>query len=375
MAKRGHQEGSIRKRADGRWEGRVLLGHREGKAVRPSFYGETRALVKDQISTAVAASSGGVFAVATKKTVGDFLTDWLAAVKPGIREKTYRSYEQLAGLHLTPALGALPLKHLGPEHVQRCLNDLSASGRAPRTVQMVRDVLRMALEHALRLGAVSRNVAKLATAPRVPHKEVQPLSVEEAKAFFKSVENHRLAGLWECAVWTGLRQGELLGLRWSDVDLDKKELRVSRALQYVAGKFSLVEPKTARSRRTINLTEAAVAVLTRHQASQAQEQLLAGADWNASWNLVFATRRGTPLEGSRINRDLKKLLKDAMLRPQRFHDLRHTCASLLLASGVSPRTLMEWMGHSQISLTMNTYAHVMPAAKQDAADKLSALLG
>lgn len=375
MGKRGHQEGSIRRRADGRWEGRVLLGHRDRKAIRPSFYGGSRAEVKDQITKAVSEFNNGTFAVVNNKTVGDFLTDWLDAVKPAVREKTYRSYKQLVELHLKPPLGALKLKNLGPEHVQRCLNALSESGRAPRTVQLVRAVLRIALEHALKLGAVSRNVAKLATAPRVPHKEVQPLTVEEAKAFFKSIKNHRLAGLWQCAVWTGMRQGELLGLRWADVDFAKREVRVSGALQYIGGEFKLVEPKTARSRRTLTLPADVITLLKRHRARQGRERLLAGGDWDGSWDLVFTTRTGRPLEGARINRDLKLLLKKADLPPQRFHDLRHTCASLLLASGTAPRMVMEWLGHSQIGITMNIYAHVMPAAMQEAADKLAALLG
>ncbi len=225
----------------------------------------------------------------------------------------------------------------------------------------------------MKWGVVGRNVATLAEPPRSVRRPVQPLTAEQARAFIYFSRDDRLGSLFAVAILTGLRQGELFGLRWQDVDLTAGTLAVRHALQRIGGKPTLVEPKTERSRRTLTLPAAALAALKAQRVRQIEERLLAGDRWQ-DWGLVFASTIGSPLEPSNVAARLHKLLVDAGLLRQRFHDLRHCCASLLLSQHVPPRVVMDVLGHSQIALTMNTYSHVMPAMLKDAANALDAAL-
>ena len=272
--------------------------------------------------------------------------------------------------------------------MQTFLNDQHRGGRilksyqdqesprtlTPRTVQYIYAVLRRALNQAMRWGMVPRNVAALVTPPRVIRQEVQPFTPQQARNFLGMIATHRLRPLVAVALSCGLRQGEALGLRWVDgVDLDQGVLHVRHALQTVGGTRRLVELKTARSRRTLTLPAELVTLLRAHRTRQRERRLAAGPQWHET-GFVFTTRDGQPLDGGNVTRDFKKLLATAGLPPLRFHDLRHSCASFLLAQGVSPRVVMEILGHSQISLTMNTYAHVLPSLQTEAAHRMNALL-
>ncbi len=196
---------------------------------------------------------------------------------------------------------------------------------------------------------------------------------DEARAFLGAARGDDLEALYRLALSTGLRQGELLGLKWEDLNIDGAELRVNHALQRFGGALHLVPPKTVRSRRSVPIPALAVETLRTHRARQRDARLLAGARWHET-GLVFATKWGTPIEPTNATRSFKRLLARAGLRQIRFHDLRHSCATLLLVQGVSPRVVMEILGHSQISLTMNTYSHVIPALQREAAARLDALL-
>ena len=228
--------------------------------------------------------------------------------------------------------------------------------------------------HGLKWGLVARNAASLVDGPRVPHSEIQPFTPEEARSFLEAVKQERLAGLYCVAIAAGLRQGEALGLTWEDIDLEAGTVSVRQALHYARGAFHLVEPKTPRSRRTIALPAVAVAALRRHRARHAEERLAAGSLWENDWGLVFTTTAGRPLQGPAVTRGFQQVLARAGLRRQRFHDLRHACASLLLSEGVHPRVVMETLGHSQIGLTMNTYSHVLPALQREAAERMDRVL-
>lgn len=223
---------------------------------------------------------------------------------------------------------------------------------------------------------MSRNVARLAEPPRLPHREVHSLTVDQARVLLEAIRGERLEGLYLVALGTGLRQGEILGLGWAEVDHRAGTLTVCHALQRVAGSLTLVEPKSATSRRTIALPGFVAAALRAQQNRQRRERLLAGSRWHEDpRELVFTTTIGTPLDGITVTRRFQALLVTAGLPRQRFHDLRHACASILLAQGVAPRVVMETLGHSQISLTLNTYSHVIPALGRAAADEMDAALG
>jgi len=209
--------------------------------------------------------------------------------------------------------------------------------------------------------------------PRVRQTEVQPYTPEEAKKLLDELKDDRLSALYSAALAVGLRQGEALGLRWPDVDLDAGTLAVRNSLQRIDGKLQLVEVKTLKSRRTITLPKVATDALRKHRARQEQERQLAGTRWQEG-SFVFTTSIGTPLEGSTVTHRFQAALKTAGLRRIRFHDLRHSCATLLLAQGVHPRVIMEILGHSQIGVTMNLYPHVLPAMRKEVVGQMDAIL-
>jgi integrase len=307
-------------------------------------------------------------------TVGSFLQQWLREVaKPSVRPWTYHGYEVHVRLHISPVLGTLALERLEPIHVQSLINRKLKDGLSPKTVRYIRGTLRTALNQAVRWGLVARNAAALVDGPRVPAHEIQPFSPDEARTFLAAAKGHRLEALYSVAMTLGLRQGEALGLRWRDVDLQMGYLRVARQLQRFDGVFQLVEPKTARSRRTIVMPPTITRVITEHRIRQDAEREAAGPRWK-DWGLVFTRSDGQPLDGTVVTHQFHRFLEQAGLPQRRFHDLRHSCATLLLAQGVSPRVVMEILGHSQIALTMNTYTHVVPDLRRDAAARMELLL-
>ncbi len=348
-----------------------------GESAPPSLLSRTRSAVRDRLRGPASPNQAGLPADGAELTVGAFLEGWLTEVaRLTVRPRTYVSYRYVVGFHLTPGLGDLPLASLSPADVQTFLNAKSASGLSPRTVGYLRGVLRGALGHAERTDLVSRNVARLARPPRIPRRRVSPLSVEQVRTFVTAIGGDRLEALYLVALGVGLRQGEILGLRWSDVDLDGGTLTVRHALARIEGRLVLVEPKSATSRRVVPLPAFVRDALVAHRDRQAQEPLpLRPAPPDAFADLVFVTTHGTPLDGITITRRFQHILAAARLPHQRFHDLRHACASLLLAQGVPARVVMETLGHSEISLTLNTYSHVMPSVGREAAERMDQLLG
>ncbi len=374
MSRRGNNEGSIYRRKDGRWASTINLGWQDGKLRRKTFYGVTRQMVQEKLTDALHTFHQGLPITTERQTVGNFIERWLEdSVKPSLRPKTYASYSQVARLYLLPYIGRISLQKLTPQQLQAFLNNRVADGLSPRTVQYTHAVLRRALGQAMKWGLVPRNVALLVDLPRMSAREVEPLSPEQVKVFLKEIRGDRLETLYLVAMGVGLRKGELLGLRWEDVDLDADTLNVRVALQRIDGALRLVDLKTRRSRRTVALPQLVVKALKSHRVRQIEERLAAGDAWQ-EFGFVFTTTIGTPLEPRNVTRHFHQALEKSGLPRQRFYDLRHTCASLLLAQGIQPRVLMEILGHSQISLTMNTYAHVMPQLEREAAEKMDAAL-
>jgi integrase len=377
VVRRGPNEGTIRERADGRWEARVLISEPDGRRVRRSLLGRTRTQVRDKLRDALRDEAAGRSMPSDRLTVGVFLHQWLEdTVRPSTRPSTFSSYASIVRLHLEPGLGRLPLARLSPQQVQAFLNAESASGLSPRSVAMERAVLRGALGRAERWGLVTRNVAKLAEPPRVPRRQITPLSPEQARTFLEAIRGDRLDALYLVALGVGLRQGEILGLAWPDLDLAAGTLTVRHALQRVEGKLILVEPKSVTSHRTVALPALVHEALRAHRIRGLQERLGAGTRWHDDpRDLVFVSTVGTPLDGITVTRRFQALLKTAGLPHQRFHDLRHAAASMMLTQGVAARVVMETLGHSQISLTLGTYSHVSPALGRAAAERMNDLLG
>jgi integrase len=248
-------------------------------------------------------------------------------------------------------------------------------------VSHIRAVLRAALQRAVKWGMVSRNAAALADGPRVPERPMVSISPTDAADILVAVAGTPLEALVALTLFTGLRQGEALGLRWSDVDLDANTVRVRMALRRLRGvpgdatRLELAEPKTARSRRTVDFPPVVAEALRAHRVGQLRRRIAAGAAWREPIpDLVFTRATGGPLDGPGVTHGLQVALEAAGLPRRRFHDLRHACATLLLASGTDIAVVRDILGHSTIALTANTYAAVLPALQRDAARRLEALV-
>jgi integrase len=270
-------------------------------------------------------------------------------------------------MHVCPTLGSTKLSALTPAHVQGLFRQKLDDGLAPKAVKYIHTTLHRALRQAVRWGLVPRNAAAEADPPRVVTPEMRPLSPIQARTLLQAAKGNRLEALYVLAVTTGMRQGELLGLGWEDVDLECRTVRVRRTLTLARGGPHLTEPKTRGSRRSIRLTASAVDALERHRERQEAEGAAAGGVWNA-WDLVFCTKRGTPVRRDNLHdKHWKPLLGRVGLPDIRFHDLRHTCATLLLTKTVHPKIVSEMLGHSSVSITLDTYSHVIPGLQEVAA--------
>ena len=368
--KRGNGEGSVYRRKDGRWVGQYLVYLPSGPKYR-YIYAKTRKEAAQKLTKAMADRNGGIVFDDEKLTVSDFLDVWLCdCAKAAVRVSTFERYRSIADLHISPALGRLRLKSLTPAHVQGFYRGRLDSGLSPATVQKIHVVLHKALSQAVRWSLVPRNVTEAATAPRPSPKEMHPLSAEEARKLLEAARGDRLEALWVLAVHTGMRQGELLALKWTDVDLEAGKISVRRTLTREGGHYTLGEPKTKRSRRTVKLTGAAAEALRSHLSRQMADMERLGALYRDQ-GLVFTTDSGAPLNPSNVrNRNLRRLLPRAELPPIRFHDLRHTCATLLLSKNVHPKIVQEILGHATVAITLDTYSHVLPGMGDQAASAL-----
>lgn len=367
MGKRGNGEGSVYQRKDGRWVGQYLVYLPSGPKYR-YIYAKTRKLAAEKLAKAIADRNGGIVFDDENLTVSDFLDVWLSdCVKDTIRISTFERYKSIANLHISPALGRLRLKALTPAHVQGFYRGRLDSGLSPATVQKIHVVLHKALSQAVKWSLVPRNVTESATAPRPSPKEMRPLSAEEVRKLLGTARGDRLEALWVLAVHTGMRQGELLALKWADVDLEAGKVSVRRTLTRESGHYTLGEPKTKRSRRTVKLTSAATEVLRAHLSRQMEDMDRLG-DLYTDQGLVFTSDSGSPLNPSNVrNRNLRRLTRKAGLPQIRFHDLRHTCATLLLSKNVHPKIVQEMLGHATVAITLDTYSHVLPSMGDQAA--------
>jgi integrase len=374
--KRGNGEGSIYRRRDGRWVGQYLVHTAKGPQYR-YLYGKTRAVVAEKLTRAMADRDSGLIFDAGKVTVGDYLDRWLAdTVKGTVRTSTYERNEEIVRLHIKPSLGQVGLKKLTPAHVRGLYSEKLDSGLAPATVRRIHSTLHKALSQAVSDGIVPRNAAYV-KAPRPAPEEIRPLSEDEARAFLDAARQtgERFEALYVLAITTGLRRGELLGLRWDDADLEFGTLRVGRALVREGGRHTLGETKTRRGRRQINLTPRTVNALKKHRKKQLEEKMkLAGL--YKDHGLIFASGVGTPVNPENlVKRSFKPLLKKAGLPEIRFHDLRHTCATLLLSRGVHPKLVQELLGHATIAMTLDTYSHYLPSMGDQAAGAMGNAFG
>lgn len=311
MKRRANGEGSFWKRADGRWIGATYAATNHGGRKRVYVYGKTRSEARQKLTALQRELDRGVRIPEEKWSVHQYLDHWLEhVVKPNRAPKTYQGYELAVRLHIVPKLGKKRLITLSVSDVRQFVAVLEASGMSVRSVQQVHSVLRNALQHALRDEFVLRNVAQLVQVKTPKYEVGRGLSIEQARALLKATKADRFHALYVLAVYLGLRRGELLALRWSDIDLDEGALTVRHTLQRVGGELIFKAPKTRSSHRTIPLPAPCSDALKSHAAKQAAERLKAGTQW-VDDDMVFGTRIGTPMEPDNISRSWYKVRKGA----------------------------------------------------------------
>ena len=355
MAARGD---GITKRADGRFMGRAVVETPTGTK-RKTVYGKTYEDVRKKLNKLRADADGGLVFDPGTLTLGEYLERWLSdSVRDTVRARTYERYEQLVRVHITPAIGRVKLKALTPGHVRGLYREKLEAGLAPRTVQYLHRTLSKALKEATDDAMIPRNAAASVKPPQARKEEIQPLSRDEVRSFLDTVAGDRLEALYVVAISAGLRQGELLGLRWEDLDLDAGVLQVRRTLSETRDGRVFEPPKSGKG-RSVRLTRRAVTALRSHRKQQLEERVNLGPAW-AENGLVFASEAGTPIGGRNLIRHFKIRLQRAGLPDIRFHDLRHTCATLLLRQGVHAKFVQELLGHGDVALTLNVYSHVLP---------------
>lgn len=365
----------ITKRKDGRYVGRYTVHTAEGPQ-RKVIYGNKYKDVEKKLNEARGDAARGITYDAGSITVEEYLARWLAdSVRDTVRQRTYERYESIVRVHLVPAIGGMKLKALTPAHVRGLYRERLDAGLAPRSVLHIHRTLSKALKQAADDGLIPRNAAGPVKPPQPRKEEIRPLDREQVGALFEAAgeAGDRLEALYTLAVTAGLRRGELLGLKWEDVDLDAGTLQVRRTLSEPKGGYIFEAPKSGKG-RSVRLTRRATSALREHRKRQLEERMRMAGLW-ADHGLVFPSSTGTPMSGGNLSRAFKAVLERAGLpNSTRFHDLRHTCATLLLRQGVNPKYVQDLLGHADISLTLNVYSHVLPDMGDAAAGAMDAAL-
>lgn len=374
------RSGSIKKKREGLYLVSVFLG-RDAGGKRQYHYKQikgTKGDAQTYLNGILHSKDTGTFVQPVDVTLNDYLGKWLeTAARPRVSERTHEGYTYLLERHVQPELGNRKLPDVRPLHIQKLYSDMQARGLSARTVRYLHAVLSSALKQAVRWGMLARNPAELVELPRQARKEMHALSPAEAAEFLKAARQDRWGGLFAFALATGMRPEEYLGLQWKDVDLDRGVVTVRRALVWrsTGGGWYFSETKTARSRRQIPLPASTMRALAEHRRQQAAERLKAGATYQQH-DLVFATPEGGPLAPRNLKRrHFRPILEQAKLPADfRLYDLRHSCATLLLAAGEHPKVVSERLGHASITLTLDVYSHVLPTMQEAASQKLESLL-
>ncbi|WP_165423558.1 tyrosine-type recombinase/integrase [Ktedonosporobacter rubrisoli] len=369
---RKNGEGTLFKRKDGRWQASFIPKNGRRKYV----YGKTANEALERLRSAQKEDKEGTLATGPRQKLRDYLVQWLETThKPPLsRHSTYIQYRWAIRRHLAPALGHIQLQKLTPQHVQVFYAKLLQSNLKPSSITVIHAVLHVALENAIKWKLVSYNVASIVTVPKRDRYEPCTLSDAEAQKLIRIVRESGLEAILLMAVTTAMRRGELLSLRWSDIDLDSCTLRIKHTVNRLAG-YGFVEndPKSSYSRRKIVLPHVVIDALKRHQ--ERQNAYKSSAKKWVDRDLVFPNTQGNFLKPDRLLKMFQKALDQADLPHMRFHDLRHSAATILLQMGIHPKVVQELLGHSTIAMTMDVYSHLLPSMHKDAMNGMDDLFG
>lgn len=361
----GHKEGSVYYvEARDRWVAEITL--ETGK--RKKAYCKTKQEAQRKKNEMLRELERGMLATGPQRKLGEYIQDWLENThKSKLRLSVYLNYRKHVK-HIVAGLGDVWLQKLTPQQVQNFLSKKLGEGLSQKYVREMLGVLSLALKNAVKWGYLSRNVCELVTKPRVPKHEIAPLTLEQARCFRQHIQGHRLEVLITTAVVTGMRRGELISLRWSDIDFQRNILQVLHTVDRFTGHgYVESEPKSAAGVRSIRLPGFLVDLLKQHQAQQLERKNKVKT-WEER-DLVFPNTRGGYLHPNRLGEAFRVLLEQAGLPAIRFHDLRHSAATILLSMGVNIKVIQEMLGHSDISITLRVYGHLLPSMQQEAVDK------
>ena len=376
--KRANGEGSIRKRKDGRWEGRYTAGHNleTGKPIYRNVLGKTQAEVKEKLKTAIQETQSLDFSKTGQYTLGQWMDVWYENyAKVKVRPSSHQTYKGYIENHIKPNIGDIPLEKLTTLDLQRLYKTLLARGRvdrleskgqprglSPKTVRNIHQILSSALKLAQEQRTILTNPAEGCALPKVEHREMKTLPVEQLQSFLREAKDSGVFELYYLELATGLRRGELLGLKWEDIDLEHGDLRVRRQIARINGKVVEAPLKTKNAYRTLPLAEDTISILNE------QKKKVGSSPW------VFPSATGGPISPDSVLHMLHRVLKRAGLPQVRFHDLRHTFATLALQNGVDIKTVSGMLGHFSAGFTLDTYAHVTTSAQKAAANTMGKLL-
>ena len=368
--------GTIRKRADGRWEARFTTGFdpASGKQVQKSIYGKTQKEVREKLAQITTELDDGTYMEPTKDTVEEWLDTWLETyVKYSVKPYTLDAYQRNCDNYIKPMLGKIRLAALNAPQIQRFYNGLLTEKElSPKTVRNIHGVFHKALEQAVKLGMIRSNPTNLCDLPKVRRKEIHPMEQEEITAFLRAIEGCKYELVYRVTLFTGMRQGEILGLTWDCVDFQHNALYVNKQLQKtkkVGGQYALAPTKSGRS-RMITVAPSVMNLLKKQKSQQAQMRLLAGKAWNNSLDLVFTNELGGHLSHFTVYIHFKRIVKELGMPEERFHDLRHSFAVASIESGDDIKTVQSNLGHATASFTLDVYGHISQKMRQQSADRM-----
>lgn len=372
MAKkrRGNNEGSLYQLHSGSWRAQVSIqGHRK------SFTAKTKRECQEWLNKTLGQIYEGMTFANTQITVDEFLSGWLSTSKASRRSSTLSHYKQLIRCYIVPNLGHMKVQNLRSDHIQMLYNSLLEQGVGAYTTLKIHAVLHSALTHAKNMGIITRNPATANMLPREPSREMTIFDENQVSQLLLEVRGQRLEALLYLAITTGMRQMELLGLKWTEVNWVRKTIRVERQLVRPDGEgIQFAPPKTQFGRRTVDLGARAVDILRAHKERQQEDKLTAGEKWREC-GLIFPNSLGGPMHPRNLLRDFKKVLKYAGLPVIRFHDLRHTAASLMLNNGVPVLVVSRRLGHAKPSVTLDVYGHLIPSMQAETAEMIDSSAG
>ena len=373
--KKANGSGTIRKRAGGRWEGKYTLGYdpKTGKLIRKSVYGKTQKEVRLALSKIVSEMDSGTYAEPSKMKVSQWLDEWLASYTMNIKPATRSAYEEHIRVHIKPSLGDIPLKQLSTRDIQQLYTNLLKERElSPKTVRNIHGVLHRTLEQAKLLGYIRVNPADAAVTPRVEKKQVETLDAEDIGKFLAAIRGTKYEYPLFVAVFTGLRQGELLGLTWDCVDFEHGMLLINKQRNRVKGdtEFRFASLKNDKA-RVLTAADEVMEVLKLQKERQTAWAAALGDGWSNPDHLVFTTEFGRYINNKILYQNFKRIMRKLNKPDLRFHDLRHTYAVNSLRAGDDIKTVQENLGHATASFTLATYAHATPGMKRESAKRMT----